>query len=204
MRSFVSWALQHFVVGIWSSARARNVAPLVAHIFTPPQRAALAFVWGQEQCTFAGTVGGRHGKPVYLKEVARLWAQPSFAPFAPHNTCIVDDDAYKVRRNPPHCAIHPAKYEIRAGGGDGGGGDAAAAETGDEAARGDDELAEGGRVHAFLQRLAQADRVTSFLEANAFDGGGGGLAVEEVDEGGDAAAAAGDDAAADVRTDERV
>lgn len=66
MREFVAWALSNFVVGVWSSARQHNLQGLVQHIFGPRAQ-SLAFVWGQERCTYCGTIGGRHGKPVYIK-----------------------------------------------------------------------------------------------------------------------------------------
>lgn len=86
MREFVSWALSHFIVGVWSSARQHNLQGLVQHIFGARAQ-ALAFVWGQERCTYCGTIGGRHGKPVYIKarrtpprtpcaRYARDWPQP--------------------------------------------------------------------------------------------------------------------------------
>lgn len=96
MRDFIAWALSNFVVGVWSSARQHNLQGLVSHIFGP-KASALAFVWGQERCTYCGTVGGRHGKPIYIKELRRIWEEAPFSPFGPSNTLLIDDDKYKAR-----------------------------------------------------------------------------------------------------------
>jgi hypothetical protein len=114
---FLSWALQRFSVGVWSSARAHNLEPLVRHVFGPQRRNSLKFVWSQEQCSTDGTVAtkgssGRAGsKPRFLKELARLVA-------AGHGTqtttLLVDDDHYKASRNPPHTAVHPKAFEATA------------------------------------------------------------------------------------------
>jgi hypothetical protein len=106
LHAFVSMLLERFVVGVWSSARQHNLRGMVRHIFGAHED-RLAFVWGQEACSYAGTSAKK--KPLFLKELGRLWTEPAFAPFGPHNTLLVDDDAYKAARNPPHTAIHPAK-----------------------------------------------------------------------------------------------
>ena len=120
---FLSWALQRFTVGVWSSARADNLEPLVAHVFGPQRRKNLRFAWSQEQCTTDGTVAtkggrGRTGnKPRFLKELSRLAA-------AGHgtltSTLLVDDDIYKAARNPPHTAVHPKAFEATADSSDAG------------------------------------------------------------------------------------
>jgi hypothetical protein len=92
MRPFVHMLLARFVVGVWSSARQHNLRGMVSHIFGAHEE-RLAFVWGQEACTYSGT--------------------SAFAAFGPHNTLLVDDDAYKAARNPPHTAIHPPKARCR-------------------------------------------------------------------------------------------
>ena len=108
LSSFVLWALRHFVVGVWSSARMHNLRSLVAHTFGA-HAASLAFVWGQERCTQLGKAG--KGRPVLLKELRLLWREPTFAPFGPNNTLLLDDDEYKASRNPRFTGVHPKKYE---------------------------------------------------------------------------------------------
>ncbi len=110
MRPFVHMLLARFVVGVWSSARQHNLRGMVSHIFGAHEE-RLAFVWGQEACTYSGTSAAH--KPLFLKELARVWTEPAFAAFGPHNTLLVDDDAYKAARNPPHTAIHPPKARCR-------------------------------------------------------------------------------------------
>jgi len=110
LRAFIAMLMERFVVGVWSSARQHNLRGLVRHIFVG-QEERLAFAWGQEACTYAGTTA--KSKPLFLKELGRVWAEPAFASFGPHNTLLVDDDAYKAARNPPNTAIHPAKVWLR-------------------------------------------------------------------------------------------
>ena len=115
---FLTWVLQRFTVGVWSSARADNLEPLVAHVFGAERRRCLRFTWSQEQCSTDGTVHTKCGrgrtasKPRFLKELARLAA-------AGHgtltHTLLVDDDHYKAARNPPHTAVHPRAFEAAAG-----------------------------------------------------------------------------------------
>ena len=112
LQRFVAMLLERFVVGVWSSAKQHNLRGIVTHIFGDAEE-RLAFVWGQEACTYAGTSG--KSKPLFLKELCRVWTAPAFAAFGPNNTLLVDDDEYKAARNPPHTAIHPAKVRGAAG-----------------------------------------------------------------------------------------
>ena len=145
LRAFVSMVLQHFVVGVWSSAKQHNLVGLVHHIFGRDAH-RLAFVWGQERCT---CIGHTHGKPLFVKELARLWAEPPFAAFGPNCTLLVDDDEYKAGRNPPHTAIHPVSFTAEA--------------------RLDSALSAHGELWTFLQAMAQSGAsVTEFLQSNLF------------------------------------
>jgi len=110
LQAFITMLMERFVVGVWSSARQHNLRGLVRHIFGAYEE-RLAFAWGQEACTYAGTTAD--SKPLFLKELGRVWAEPAFASFGPHNTLLVDDDAYKAARNPPNTAIHPKKVRRR-------------------------------------------------------------------------------------------
>ena len=146
LRDFIAMVLQHFVVGVWSSAKQHNLAGLVNHIFGQDAH-RLAFVWGQERCT---CVGYERGKPLFVKELARVWAEPPFAAFGPHCTLLVDDDAYKAGLNPPHTAIHPVTFTA-------------------EAMQVDNALRMDGELCMFLQDMAQSGtRVTEWLQRNPF------------------------------------
>ena len=146
LRDFIAMVLQHFVVGVWSSAKQHNLVGLVHHIFGQDAH-RLAFVWGQERCT---CVGYERGKPLFVKELARVWAEPPFAAFGPHCTLLVDDDAYKAGLNPPHTAIHPATFTV-------------------EAMQVDNALRIDGELCVFLQAMAQSGtRVTDWLQSNPF------------------------------------
>lgn len=71
-REFLQWCLQHFAVGIWSSAKYHNIRNYLPFLGLNPE--LLAFVWGQEQCTDAGPDPiGREGKRLMYKDLAQLW-----------------------------------------------------------------------------------------------------------------------------------
>lgn len=162
MRAFVSMLLDRFVVGVWSSARLYNLTGLVEHIFGA-EKHRLAFVWGQEHCTYAGMSAAK--KPLFLKELGRLWSEEGFAQYAPHNTLLVDDDAYKAARNPPFTAIHPSKFSW------------AAVAT-------DSALCSSGELWTYLAGLGSSGtRVTEWVQATPFVGG------EAMREGGEGLAA---------------
>jgi hypothetical protein len=192
LHAFVRMLLDRFVVGVWSSARQHNLRGMVRHIFGAYED-RLAFVWGQEACSYAGTSAKK--KPLFLKELGRLWTEPAFAPFGPHNTLLVDDDAYKAARNPPHTAIHPAKVRraARAGwrslsrSGQLARADATPAcalqflwQAGD-----DDALLEGGALWDYLLRLSTECTVCEWVQQHPFE-----VAPLPADQGGEGDSAA--------------
>ena len=142
MRPFVAMLLSRFTVGVWSSARQHNLAGLVSHIFGDAA-SQLTFVWGQERCSYAGK--SVRNKPLFLKELFRLWAEEQFAGFAPNNTLLLDDDVYKAARNPAHTAIHPTKYSH------------ASNST-------DTELQPDGALWAFLFQLSNEESVPAYVQ----------------------------------------
>lgn len=161
MREFVRWCFEHFVVGVWTSAKAKNVRGLLRAVFGA-EAARVAFVWDQARCTTAAQL--RHpenrAKPIFLKELEVLWASGAAGPpglYAAHNSVLLDDSIYKSALNPAHTAVHPAEWRTcRAGA------------RGEDAA--DDGLAPGGALRTLLGLLARAPDVRVPLEHAAAAG----------------------------------
>lgn len=107
---FLKFCFENFVVGIWSSAREHNVNLFVDFIFKD-LKPALAFSWHQQHCT---TTKVKHPdnehKPIFLKELSKLWANLDPEQFGPSNSLLVDDSPYKALKNPPNTAIFPRSY----------------------------------------------------------------------------------------------
>lgn len=50
-------------------------------------------------------------KPIFLKELRRVWESPPFSGvYGPSNTLLIDDSAYKALRNPPYTGVFPKTY----------------------------------------------------------------------------------------------
>jgi hypothetical protein len=116
--NFVEWCMQRgFAVALWSSGARRNIDPIVTHVLPKRLRSHLLFVWSQEECTVhegkdvavhAGARNNGARKPLLLKELRHVWRR--WPAWGPQSTVLVDDDPLKCERNPPHTAIHPAKW----------------------------------------------------------------------------------------------
>jgi len=180
LRPFVAFCLERFEVAVFSSAKMHNVRGLVKHVFGPDFEARLAFVWDQDRCEVAAE---RHPdnphKPVFLKCLAAVECEWP-GRFGPDGVLLVDDDAYKARKNPPHTAIHPPAWTpppagSRRGRGKGGGGG-----DGDGDSDGD-ALGEGGVLRTFLEGLHAhcAGKGDAGAEGKGAGGGEKGRGVSE-------------------------
>ncbi|KAF2941392.1 uncharacterized protein [Oryza sativa Japonica Group] len=113
---FLSFCLQNFELGIWSSRKKQNVDSVI-DIIMRDFRPLLKFCWDMSKCTFTGhkTLENIH-KPLVLKELRKLWnkEEPDLpweqGYYSPSNTLLVDDSPYKALRNPPYTAIFPQPY----------------------------------------------------------------------------------------------
>lgn len=105
---FLDFCFKHFVVGVWSSAREHNVSLLVNYIFKDLKP---AFSWHQRHCTTTAVMHpDNKKKPIFLKELSKIWAEVDPGRFDQSNTLLVDDSPYKALKNPPHTAIFPRTY----------------------------------------------------------------------------------------------
>eukprot|EP00656_Telonema_subtile_P026891 TRINITY_DN28870_c0_g1_i1.p1 TRINITY_DN28870_c0_g1~~TRINITY_DN28870_c0_g1_i1.p1 ORF type:complete len:292 (+),score=58.43 TRINITY_DN28870_c0_g1_i1:109-984(+) len=111
VQEFVRFCQQHFELVVWSSAQLRNFKSALPLVFGEDSR-TLLHVMGQDSCTDTGL---KHPdnvhKPVFLKELAKLWALRVLrGRFGPSNTLLVDDSVYKTALNPTYTAVHPQEW----------------------------------------------------------------------------------------------
>ena len=113
MKEFLDFLHENFTVGVWSSATEYNARMLVRHLWGKKKEKQLAFVWGQEKCTNVGVFTEPRVKPVFLKELDKLWSHnPEMEKFRGTHTVLIDDSPYKAVNNPMHSALHPAEFKI--------------------------------------------------------------------------------------------
>ncbi|KAG8061045.1 hypothetical protein GUJ93_ZPchr0003g18328 [Zizania palustris] len=151
---FLSFCLQNFELGIWSSRKKQNVDSVV-DILMRDFKPFLLFCWDMSKCTFTGhkTLENIH-KPLILKELRKLWnkEEPDLpweeGDYSPYNTLLVDDSPYKALCNPPHTAIFPRPYSYL-----------------DSSDR---SLGPGGDLRVYLENLAFAEDVEGYVRNNPF------------------------------------
>eukprot|EP00906_Rhabdomonas_costata_P007400 RCo010601 len=133
LQAFLAAHSARFEVMVWSSARAANVARVVAALFPPSGQCTPVAVWGREMCTqywlppqaagedglSEGVVlnnrGARPGVDYALtkKDLRRIWEskEPGLAGrWGPSNTILIDDDPEKCSEFPGN-ALHPRSFD---------------------------------------------------------------------------------------------
>ncbi|XP_062005745.1 uncharacterized protein LOC133722905 [Rosa rugosa] len=120
-------------------------------------RRKLLFAWDQVECTDSGfkTLENQK-KPIFLKELKKIWENKGFKASLPSsmgkysslNTLLIDDKAYKALLNPAHTAIFPPEYKVD--------------QVDDKA------LGLNGELRLYLEGLADADDVTSYVKDHPF------------------------------------
>ena len=140
---FLDWLLDHFSVGVWSSAMHKNVDALIEWTFGPERRKRLVFEWDQSKCPKEEHPVHKH-KPLFLKPLSLVWE--SFPEWNESNTLLVDDSPLKAKRNPEHLLFSPSEWSI-------------------ETESGKAELRQEGVIRKFLQDLFEwKDDVASFVK----------------------------------------
>ena len=94
---FLDYCLEHFTVGVWSSAWKMNVDKLCGYTFGR-RRDRLLFEFNQEHCQ---AVHDSQVKPTYEKNLTTVWEQ--YLQYNASNTIILDDSDAKMRNNPDKC-----------------------------------------------------------------------------------------------------
>ena len=132
---------------MWSSARQKNITPLLEQLLDKGQTERLVFVWHQSHCQEEPPLPQDPKKPVFLKPLSKLWT--SFPKYENY-TLLIDDSPIKARVNPPNTAIHPREW------------------TRDQKA--DSTLAEQGYLRQYLIALASDDNtVARFVASRPFN-----------------------------------
>ncbi|KAL9239473.1 hypothetical protein vseg_013791 [Gypsophila vaccaria] len=152
---FLQFCIEKFDVGIWSSRTKKNLTSVVDFLMKKNIKNKLLFCWHQSHCTNTGykTIENKN-KPLVLKELKKLWEnkddelpwQRGF--YDESNTILLDDSPYKALRNPPYTAVYALPYSFQH------------AE--------DNALGPNGDIRLYLERLAEADNVQQFIQANPF------------------------------------
>jgi energy-coupling factor transporter ATP-binding protein EcfA2 len=147
LHAFVAWLLERFDVGIWSSATAKNLHPILNQLFGPATLQQFRFVMDQADCVINGMVPSSSGgqKKAFIKELKDVWKKVGEGPAVDMlTTLLLDDSEYKVARNPVNTAIHPPVYTAEC--------------------VNDNVLMPGGAMRLCLERLLEADNVPTFVE----------------------------------------
>ncbi|MDI1491698.1 MAG: hypothetical protein OHK93_002908 [Ramalina farinacea] len=102
---FITYALSHHKILIWSSAQQHNVSSICSRIFTPDQRSRLLGVWARDTL---GLSAAQYGEKVQVyKQLQKVWADqdvqaahPTGGKWDQGNTILIDDSKEKARAEP--------------------------------------------------------------------------------------------------------
>ncbi|CAN6209142.1 unnamed protein product [Urochloa humidicola] len=143
---FLKFCIRNFKLAIWSSRSEANT-DAVLNILMKDLKRQLLFCWHASQCTETGhcTIEKKN-KPLVFKELENVW---KLGEFSASNTLLVDDSPYKALPNPANTAIFPYSYKYKN------------KET-------DNSLAPRGDLRLYLEGLASADDVPSYVMEHPF------------------------------------
>ncbi|ESR43559.1 hypothetical protein CICLE_v10013817mg [Citrus x clementina] len=151
VEDFMKFCFERFEVGIWSSAKERNV-DTVLYCAMGKLKDKLLFVWDQEECTDSGFKSlEKKDKPLFFKDLNKLWQKINTSNkyhFNESDTLLIDDNPYKALLNPPNTSIFPEAYNPE--------------DVNDKVLKPNGELAK------YLEGLAEAEDVQSYVKENAF------------------------------------
>ncbi|KAL8231462.1 hypothetical protein R6Q57_001240 [Mikania cordata] len=151
---FLCFCFERFNVGIWSSRKMKTLRPLVRFLLGD-LKMKLIFTWDGSKCTNSGvkTLEVKH-KCVVAKDLRKVWYIDGFCnrwvkgTFHESNTLLVDDSPYKGLLNPKHTGIFPASYKYTN--------------------KDDNFLGPKGELQTYLEGLAAADDVKTYVEQHPF------------------------------------
>lgn len=142
---FLKFCFERFKVGLWSSAREHNIQKVLTHVIGE-RKSKFLFTWDQNQCTDTGFMClDNEDKPVFLKELKYIWEK--YSKYSSSNTLLITDPE-KALLNPPNTAIFPKKYDCE----------------NEE----DEFLGPNGELRVFLEGLAEAKYVQSYVKDHPF------------------------------------
>ncbi|KAL8204954.1 hypothetical protein R6Q57_010577 [Mikania cordata] len=146
---FLKFCFERFEVGIWSSAMEHNIDGVLTHVMRD-NKSKLLFTWDQNQCTETDfmCLDKKH-KPVFLKELDHIWKKKyNFYPwsngkYSASNTLLISDPLNALL-NPPNTGIFPEDFNPKN--------------------KQDDFLGSNGEFRVFLDGLAEANDVPSYVK----------------------------------------
>ncbi|XP_035833643.1 uncharacterized protein LOC110915875 isoform X2 [Helianthus annuus] len=149
---FLCFCFERFEVGIWSSRAMKNLVPVINFLLGDLKK-KLLFLWDSCKCTDSGigTLEVKH-KHVVVKDLRKIWDEDGpkkswvKGTFHESNTLLVDDSPYKK-----HTGIFPTSYSYKN--------------------RDDNFLAPKGELQTYLEGLAGADDVKTYVEQHPFGQG---------------------------------
>ncbi|KAF5823724.1 putative FCP1 domain, HAD superfamily protein [Helianthus annuus] len=151
-QEFLEFCFERFQVGIWSSAMEHNIGGVLTNVMGTELKSKLLFTWDQGQCTDTGfTCPDNQKKPLFLKELKHIWKKKyiygpwSEGEYSASNTLLI---TYPVKAllNPPNTSIYPGNY--------------------DPENKEDDVLGPNSELRVFLEGLAEAKDVQSYVKAH--------------------------------------
>ncbi|XP_076944270.1 uncharacterized protein LOC143614835 [Bidens hawaiensis] len=143
-QEFLKFCFERFEVGIWSSAMEHNIGGVLTNVFGD-LKSKLLFTWDQNQCTKTDLMClDNKDKPVFLKELKSIWKIYN-GQYSASNTLLISDPV-KSLLNPPNTSISTKNY--------------------DPENKEDDLLGPNGEMRVFLDGLADAKDVQSYVKAH--------------------------------------
>ncbi|CAN0863604.1 hypothetical protein LINGRAHAP2_LOCUS8739 [Linum grandiflorum] len=144
VEDFIKFCLERFEVGIW-----HNMDDALACLIGRDLQQKLLFAWDQGQCTRTSfnCLDNKY-KPIFLKELHDVFESEMLKSvkqsYSAADTILIGGDPYKALVNPPNTAIFLEEY------------------TADKVY--DNELGAGGKLRKYLDELAEADDVQTFVK----------------------------------------
>ncbi|KAM0053481.1 putative FCP1 domain, HAD superfamily protein [Helianthus debilis subsp. tardiflorus] len=150
---FLKFCFERFEVGIWSSAMEHNKGEVLTNVMGE-LKSKLLFTWDQSHCTETDFMyPDNEYKPVFLKELDHIWSKKylylpwSEGEYSASNTLLITDPV-KALLNPPNTAIFLGDYDPKN--------------------NRDDFLGPNSRLRMFLDGLAEAKDVQTYVKAHPF------------------------------------
>ncbi|KAI3499423.1 hypothetical protein L1887_35223 [Cichorium endivia] len=144
---FLKFCFERFEVGLWSSALEHNIHGVLNHV-TGGLKSKFLFTMDQKECTDTGFMCLKNkNKPLFLKQLKCIWEKYPNGEYSSSNTLLITGPEIALL-NPPNTAISLKEYDFMN--------------------RGDDYLGPNGELRAFLNGLAEAKDVQSYVKDHPF------------------------------------
>ncbi|KEH21695.1 uncharacterized FCP1 homology domain-containing protein C1271.03c [Medicago truncatula] len=153
-QEFLNFCFERFDVAVWSSRMKKNVDSVIDYLMGDMKQ-RLVFCWDLSHCTETAfkTLENKR-KPLVFKDLRKIWDK--YDPNLPwekkyyndSNTLLLDDSPYKAFLNPPHNSIFPHTFSYEN--------------------QNDNSLAADGDLRQYLDGLATAENMKTYVEQHPF------------------------------------